>query len=187
MRFPHRPCLLVLSAALGAYSSEPQWRDTPIGFGDRLRIVIEGREIPSILTEDHFAYFVVDRPDGDPVPCKVLASETMSTDGASLVFELSIGARTGVDSLGSAESLPLDDIPADQSHDVVLPEGWHLSRRIGDTFVFRMVDGLMVADDEVELRLSMSSERNATYLPVTPSPSDPLPRAQAPASWPAQR
>lgn len=83
MRFPHKLCLLVLSATLCACSSEPQWRDTPIGFGDRIRIVIEGRDIPSILTEDDFVYFVLDRVDEDPVPCRILASETMSTDGAS--------------------------------------------------------------------------------------------------------
>ena len=178
---------LVLSAITSCCASEPEWRSTPIGLGNRVRVTIEGTDIPSILDQDHFAYFVVDRPDGDPVPCQILIMETGSAPGASLVLWKSLEMKLDGVTLSSAESLPLDTMPANQSHDVILPDGWHLSLRQGDTYVFRVVDGKMIVDDKVQLGLWASGEGNTSYLRTSPAPSAPLPRAAEPDGWPAQR
>lgn len=176
-----RATLLLLSFLAGcATSTDP----TPSQLGTRLRVRIEGREIPSITSADYFVFLMIRGPDGRVEGIKTLTPESTASEGLSLMIGTRIESRFSLPDLRLTETIHAAD--PSLAEDIVLPEGYTLCFAPGSFYAYRIIDNgqTMAADLAPEIRLGAITADGSRYIEVRPTAGPVIPRATTPPGWP---
>jgi len=157
---------------------------TPAELGNRIRIRIAGRgKVPSITTADYFLYLMVRGPDGGIAATRLLAPETMESEGLSLILGKRIEALFELPDVELTETLHGDPSCGE---DIVLPAGCTLCFAPGSYYAYRIVDRsrIMTADLAPEIQLGVITADGSRYVELQPAAGPALERAKDPPSWP---
>lgn len=156
---------------------------TRADLANRMRIRIEGREIPSITTADYFIYCVVEGPDGTRRGIDVLAPESSSSEGLSLQIGMDIRSAFELPDIELGETIGGEP---NFSEDIMLPPGFMLCFEPGTFYAYRIIDHsrTMAADLAPEIRLGQLRKDGLAYYEVQASDGPNLERAKSPPNWP---
>ncbi len=186
------PVLLLLASSCvsptpadsrGGHPAKPAAVSTRPELGNRLRIRIHGREVPSITSVDYFVFLKVEGPDGRRHPIRIRVPESSGSEGLTFVLANAIEERTDLGELAITESLHTSG--ADLSEDVLLPEGWRLCFGDGEFHVFQIPFGQreIVADPAPEVRVGSITADGARYVEVHATTGPAIPIGGRPAGW----
>ena len=171
---PMRPLVALLAVLSACASPTSSVAPPPDQIGNRVRILIEGRDVESITSADYFLYCVVRTREGQRHGIRTLLPESVSSPGSALSIATGIERKCGLPDVEIREGTDKDP---KWSSEFVLPEGYSLCCELGAFYAYRIVDGgpAMRADLTPEVRLQVSSQDGSSYFDVPPSdgPGDP--------------
>lgn len=156
---------------------------SPTDLGNRIRVRIDGREIPSITTADYFIYAAVRGPDGTRHGVDLYAPAYSSSEGLSLGLGMRIARTFELPDTELEESLKTEPSLAE---DILLPDGYTLCFEPGTFYAYRIIDHgpTMAADLAPEIRLGQLTKDGTSYVEVAPSSGPIIKRAAPPPNWP---
>lgn len=182
---PHLALFAALMATLSACATPAPsvTPPAPEDVGNRIRILIRGRDVESITSADYFLYVVIRTPDGRHVGTSTLLPESVSSPGSALSMSVQIERRCGLPDLEIVEGT--DEDPQ-WSTEIVLPEGYSMSCEPGTFYAYRIIDygKTMAADRAPEVRVQASSKDGSRFYDVPPSDGPVIRRAATPPDWP---
>ena len=176
------PRLLIASLAALSACKLPAPPPSPDELGNRLRVLVTGREVESITTADYFLFLMVRAPDGTRTGINTYVPGYGSSGGMALGISVYIERRCDL------PDLELIDKPGKNPVwcDIVLPKGYSLCLEPGSHYAYRIVDHgpTMAADLNAEIHLLASSKDGTRYYEVAASDGPVLKRAATPPGWP---
>jgi len=178
--------ILISALAVGCASSSTQATGglTPAELGNRIRVRIEGRDLPGITSADYFLHWMIVGPDGRREAFRTLVVATSGSEDICGAIGIRAQQRFDAGRVEYVESLHGDDLRL--VHDVVLPPGHSLCLDRGCYYAYRVIDSgsTMAADLLPEIRLGAITADGARYVEVRATDGLILARASLPAGWP---